>query len=103
MDRFSELPIITEPAAEVLNKRQLVDYRSQRDACLEWLLTFDKNPTEAEEYAFGTVQNRAYRMDAFYRWVWEQEDGYTASITHDHGNEWLRHLARSNKSCRGNK
>jgi site-specific recombinase XerD len=98
MSRFSELPIVPEPSAEILNKRQIVDYRSQREDCLEWLLTFGKNPAEADGYAFETVRNRAYRMDAFYRWVREQEASYTASITHAHGDNWLRHLARSDKS-----
>lgn len=32
-------------------------------------------------------------MDKFYRWVWEQEGGYTAQITHEHANEWMKHLA----------
>lgn len=98
MSRLSELPIITEPSEAYLNKRELVDYRSQREDCLEWLLALGKNPKEADGYAFQTVKNRAYRMDAFYRWVWKQEDGYTTSISHAHGDEWLRYLARLEKS-----
>lgn len=98
MSRVEELPIVPQPSEEYLNKRQLVDYRSQREDCLEWLLALGKNPEEADGYAFQTVRNRAYRMDMFYRWVWNQEDGYTANITHEHADEWLRYLARLDKS-----
>lgn len=98
MSRLSELSVVPEPSEEVLNKRQIVDYRSQREDCLSWLLDFGKDPERAEGYAFQTVRNRSHRMDMFYRWVWEQEGRYTASLTHEHGDEWLRHLARSEKS-----
>jgi site-specific recombinase XerD len=98
MSHFSELSIVPEPSAEILNQRQIVDYRSQREDCLEWLLTFGKNPDKAEGYAFQTVRNRASRMDAFYRWVWEYEGRYTTSLTHEHGDKWLRHLARGDES-----
>ena len=37
-------------------------------------------------------------MDQFYRWVWEQEDGYTSSLTHEHADEYLRNLAKQNNS-----
>ncbi len=98
MTDLEGLTIIPEPSKEVLNKRQLVDYRSQREDCLEWLLALGKKPEEAEGYAFSTVDNRAYRMDMFYRWVWQQENGYTADIIHKHADEWLRYLARLEKS-----
>ena len=62
----------------------MIDYRTEREQCLDWLLTFGKNPDRAEGYADTTVENRAYRMDQFNRWVWTEEDGYTTSLTHDH-------------------
>lgn len=34
----------------------------------------------------------------FYRWVWEQEDGYTVDVTHNYADDWLRELARSEYS-----
>jgi len=37
-------------------------------------------------------------MDQFYRWVWDQEDGYTTNLTHDHADNYLRHLAGQQKS-----
>ncbi|SNR71382.1 Phage integrase family protein [Halorubrum vacuolatum] len=58
------------------------------------MLTFGKDPEKADGYAKSTVKNRAARMDQFYRWVWEQEDGYTSNLTHEHADGYLRHLAR---------
>jgi integrase len=98
MSGLDDLTIVPEPTKDTLNKRQLVDYRAQREDCLEWLLALGKNPEEATGYAFQTVDNRAYRMDMFYRWVWQQENGYTADITHVHADDWLQHLARLDKS-----
>ena len=59
--------ILDRRTAGSMNNRQLLDYRSQREDYLEWLLTLGKRPEQAEGYAFQTVKNRAYRMDMFYR------------------------------------
>nr|WP_233204263.1 hypothetical protein [Halegenticoccus soli] len=79
------ISVVPEPSEAVLNQRQLIDYRSQREQCLEWLLTFGKEPERAEGYAYMTVKNRSHRMDAFYRWVWEEYGGYTANIARARG------------------
>ena len=89
---------VTEPVKEQLNQRQLVDYRSQREDCLEWLLAFGKNPDRADGYAETTVAQRAYRMSQFYRWIWQQEGHYTADVTHTHADQyyqtWRDYLAQ---------
>jgi site-specific recombinase XerD len=90
--------VVTEPAAAYLNHKQLVDYRSERDDCLSWLLAFGKEPEKAQGYALGTVEPRAYRMDQFYRWIWREEGGYTANISHDHADGWMRQLAQDDYS-----
>ena len=69
--------LVTEPSAGYLNERQLLDYRSERRDCIEWLLAVGKNPDKAEGYAHGSVDPRSRRMAIFYRWIWEYEDGYT--------------------------
>lgn len=76
------ITLVPEPSEEYLNERRLFDYRSRREDCLEWLLVFGKQPEEADGYAFQTVKYRAYRMDQFYRWVWEQENNDPTSVTH---------------------
>ena len=92
------ISVVPEPSEKLLNQRQRVDYRTDREQCLEWLLTFGKDPNSAEGYAYSTVKNRASRMDQFYRWVWEQEDRYTSAITTDHADAYLKHLARQEYS-----
>jgi len=62
------------------------------------LLTFGKRPDQASGYALGTLKPGAYRMDRFYRFVWEQEGGYTVNVTHENADAWMKHLARENVS-----
>jgi len=87
------ISIVPEPTEKLLNERQLVDYWAEREQCLEWLLTFGKDPDHAEGYAYQTVKNRASRIDQFYRWVWNHEDRYTSSVTTAHADAYLKHLA----------
>ena len=79
-----EFLVVTEGSESYLNQHQLLDYRNQREAWLYLLLTFGNEPDEAVGYANGTVKPRCYRMDRFYRFVWELNDAYTANITFDH-------------------
>ncbi|MEF8976449.1 MAG: site-specific integrase [Halapricum sp.] len=37
-------------------------------------------------------------MDIFYRWVWEEYDGYTTNVTHEHADAFLKHLAYEDRS-----
>jgi integrase len=94
MVNLDDLTIVPEPDEQRLNSRQLSDYRAEREACLDWLLTFGKDPDRAEGYALGTVDPRASRMSRFYRWVWDENGGYTTHVTHDHADGWMRDLAR---------
>lgn len=98
MEKIEQITIIPEPTSNRLNQRQLLDYRSQREDCLSWLLTFGKHPDQAKGYALETVKNYSYRMDQFYRWAWDTEDRYTADVTHAHADEWMRELARQDTS-----
>lgn len=93
-----EVPVVTDVAEQYLNPKQLLDYRSERKECLSWLLTLGKKPEKGQGYALGTVKPRAYRMDQFYRWVWDQENGYTANITTSHADAWMKHLAQEDYS-----
>jgi len=94
-----DLPYVTEVAKEKLNPRQLLDYEDERTSCLQWLLSVGKNPKKGEGYAVGTVKPRSYRMDQFYRWVWEYEDGYTVNVLPEHADEWTEYLARTDYSA----
>lgn len=97
-EQISEITLVTEPASKLLNERQKVDYREERRRCMRWLLTVGKDPAYADGYALGTVKPRAARMDQFYRWVWDQEGGYTTALTHEHADEYLNELAYEDSS-----
>lgn len=56
--QLENLPVVTKPSEEYLNPRQVQDYRSQREDCFRWLLTFGKNQKKADGYAFETVKAR---------------------------------------------
>lgn len=97
-NEYEGIPLVTGPSADRLNERQLLDYRTQRENCISWLLAMGKDPKSADGYAKGTVDPRSRRMDIFYRWVWDNEGGYTTSVTGEHGDAYLRELARQDKS-----
>lgn len=95
---FSGVPLVTEDAANHLNKKQLLDYREHREAFLSWLLVFGKDPESAAGYSRATVRRTAYRIDQFYRRVWSQEGTYTTSFSHEHADGYMKELASSEKS-----
>ena len=98
MSDFDELTLVPEPSKQYLNPRQLQDYRAEREDCLTWLFTRGKEPDKHEGYALSTLKSRGRRMDRFYRWIWDEEGGYTVNITNDHADAWLKHLARQDMS-----
>ncbi|MFB6091926.1 MAG: tyrosine-type recombinase/integrase, partial [Haloquadratum sp.] len=89
-----EAPLVTEPTREKLNQRQLTAYREYRRDLLTWMRDLGKNPDRGKGYAAGTVYNRAYRIDAFYRWLWEDADGYTTHLTHEDCDRYCRELLK---------
>jgi len=93
-----DIVVITEKTEEILNQRQLVDYRDYRERLIKWVLHLGKNPEKAEGYAWDTTRQRCYRIDQFYRWVWEKEDGYTIKATPSHAEEYTKELAYSDYS-----
>jgi site-specific recombinase XerD len=62
------------------------------------MLNFGKNPDKAKGYAFGTARRRAHDLDKFYRWVWDERNGYTTQITHDDADAYSRHLVYEDHS-----
>jgi site-specific recombinase XerD len=91
------IKVVPEVSRDCLTERQEVDYEIHRERLLTWLLAFGKNPDSAEGYSESTVQNTAYRLDSFYRFVWDGE-GYTTDISHGHADDYIRELAISDKS-----
>ena len=97
-DTIAGIPLVPNPSEELLNERQYLDYRSEREQCLEWLLKLGKQPDCGEGYAKTTMETRASRINQFYRWVWEYEGGYTSSLTHEHADGYLTDLAGEDDS-----
>jgi len=93
--RIEGVRVVPDPSKERLNDRQLEDYGQHREQLLTWAFEIGKDPEHAEGYAYYTVKGRAYRLDQFYRWVWDEEDGYTTNITHDQADAYTRHLVQS--------
>lgn len=90
--------VVPDPSKERLTSRQLADYTEHRVSLISWMRNIGKSPAKGEGYAPDTVNGRAYRLDAFYRWVWKEEGRYTTQVTHDHADEWMRELAYGDTS-----
>lgn len=92
------IPLVPEPTRARLDERHQLDYADHRKRLIEWLLVFGKKPAQAEGYALATVNNTAQRLDAFYRWVWTEFNGYTTDITHAHADAYVKALAMKEES-----
>ncbi|RDI72881.1 tyrosine-type recombinase/integrase [Halopelagius longus] len=95
-----DFPLVTDKSRELLKEKQVVDYEAHRIEFVRWLIHLGKNPDLAEGYGRDTIRATAYRTDQFARQVWtEQEDGYTASFTHDHADAYMTELLYSDNSA----
>lgn len=97
--RHEDIVLVSEPSRELLNERQLVDFRAYCEKFVNWLLYYGKDPTEPEGYARGVVEQRAGTHDKFARWVWDREGGYTTDVTHKHADAYLDELHREGHSA----
>ena len=92
-DEIEGIKIAPGPTKERLSERQLVDYASYREDMIRWMLNFGKDPDQVKGYARATVDKRAIRIDLFYRWVWDEEGGYTTRVTTEHADGYQKELA----------
>ena len=92
------IAVVPEPSQEHLNAKQIEDYRVHRQQFIEWVKNVGKKPSHAEGYSHDTTRRTAYRVDQFYRWVWENEGGYTTRVTPEHADKYIQELAYSDKS-----
>lgn len=93
MTGTEEPEFVSEKSLAYLNPRQAIDYNDHRERLVHWLKTEGKDPDHSEGLARKTAANYASRLDKFYRWVWEEFDGYTTRITHEHADEYVQRLA----------
>ena len=106
VDGVESFPLVTESTLELLNEKQIVDYRGWREGFYDWLMYFGKDPEKAEGYSEYTVRDSLYRTGQFWRWVWtdhecgdDQEYKYTLSIDHTTADAYMKHLARMDCSA----
>lgn len=97
-EKVEDIVVVPKPSEEALNQRQLADYREHRKRLIKWVVNLGKDPEKAEGYAYDTARQRLYKIDQFYRWVWEQEDGYTLAITTAHADSYSKELAYEDTS-----
>jgi len=94
-NKVEDVVLVSNDAQDVLNPRQEAMYREHRRDLVEWLLELGKDPGKADGYAHSTVKKHMWRLDKFYRWVWEHEaDGYTTDISQGYADAWMKWLAR---------
>lgn len=97
-ESINGITVVPQPSREQLNQRQRQDYKHHRRDLITWMLTRGKNPDEADGYAHDTVRRRAYDTDAFYRWIWTQNDTYTLTATTNHADDYMQELALDDNS-----
>jgi len=88
----TDLPIISGPVEQTLSERELVAYRDFKSDLLQWLLHLGKDPEHAEGYASATVRQVSYKVDTFYRWIWERDDQYTIAADTKDADEFMMSL-----------
>jgi hypothetical protein len=92
------IKIVPETTKDQLNQRQLLEYTNHREKLISWLLHVGKNPEKAEGYSPQILKYRCYRIDRFYRWVWEEIGGYTTEVTPEHADSFMEEVAYSDYS-----
>lgn len=93
-DEINGIPLIPNGTGEQIDDRQLLDYAEHRKRWLSWCLSTGQSPEKGTGYSQATMDVRHYRMDAFYRWVWDRR-GYTTTVTPDDGDAYMRKIAMS--------
>lgn len=97
-EKIGGITVVPRPTRNRLGELELVDYRDHRRKLIQWVLNIGKDPERGEGYAYYTARGRLSRLDQFYRWVWDQEGGYTTEITHGHADGYMKELAYGDTS-----
>lgn len=95
---LDEFTVSTADSRNQLNKRQQLDYTEHRKSFIRWLFHLGKDPETHDGYSRDTTERTARRTDLFARWVWQHENRYTASFTHNHADKYMEELAYSDHS-----
>lgn len=96
LDAGRSIVIVPDANEKLLTEKELVDYRSYREAFLQWLLHVGKDPESATGYSPYTVYETGYRAAAFDRWTWD--DSYTIPPSRADADAYLEEVAYSDRA-----
>jgi len=92
-DRVAGAPVIVSHTRDALTKKQLTDYKDRKVKMLQWLANLGKEPKAAEGYSDAVVRQFTYQSGLFFRWLWEQKDGYTMEFSIDDVDDYMHEVA----------
>lgn len=75
-NKVEGLVLVSRTSQPYLNPVQAESYRDHRRRLATRPLHMGKDPTKAEGYAYATAKKVLWRLDKFYRFVWDEEGGY---------------------------
>jgi len=78
MTDLEGITLVPEPTEERLNERQLVDYRSQRESCLDWLLHFSGSMSKIADDTEGGFN--IFLQEHYRRVIYSTSPLYTGSV-----------------------
>lgn len=93
-NKYRGIVLLTDEARKYLNPREEIAFQEHRRELAEWFLNLGKDPAKAEGYSYSTAKNAMNRLDLFYRFVWDEEHRFVQTLTTEHADDWMRHLAK---------
>jgi hypothetical protein len=93
-EKVEAIVLIYEPTDAYLNERQRVAYRGHPKKLIKWLSKQGKAPEKLEGYAHDMYYTYANVIDQFHRFVWDETDGFTLDLTHEHADEYPHRTGR---------
>lgn len=97
LDPDRSITVIPQSHDDVLNDKELLDYKSNRVSFLSWLLNVGKTPDQGEGYSEYTIYSTAYRTARFDKWVWQEHGKYYYPPTKQDADQFLEELAFGDK------
>jgi len=65
------------------------DYHGFKTDFLEWMLEEGKRPIKGEGYSENTVKQTHYKIDAVFRWLWDETGEYQTKISSERADEFV--------------
>lgn len=93
-NKYQGLVLLSDEARQYLDPREEIAYKEFRLEIAKWLLNLGENPAKAEGYSHSHAKSTMYRLDLFYRYIWDQKQRFIQTLTPEHADSWMRHLAK---------